>query len=220
MCLQNYSNELPAHDETVVRNPGEVKIGTITLSRILTIHESVLKKLAKEESEIINSDSVTMSLDAHLKKEGLSIDCLKDADLSNIDLRNADLRFLNLKEANLSRSILERANLGNVNLKEADLTEANLKSSNLSESNLKEANLTRADLSNANLKRSNLKEANVEKARINGANLDEVDIHEAESLTIQQLLSVRSLRKAILPETLLIVIQKTNPALLGKPKKR
>ncbi|MCA6565599.1 MAG: pentapeptide repeat-containing protein [Pseudanabaena sp. M151S2SP2A07QC] len=68
------------------------------------------------------------------------------ANLSNCDLRFADLRSANLSYANLSYADLSSANLSYANLSYADLSSANLSYADLSS-----ANLSSADLRSANL---------------------------------------------------------------------
>ncbi|HHR1910267.1 TPA: pentapeptide repeat-containing protein [Listeria monocytogenes] len=68
------------------------------------------------------------------------------ADLSNANLRGANLRFADISNANLSN-----ANLSNANLSIADLSNANLSITDLSNANLYNANLRGTDLSDANL---------------------------------------------------------------------
>ncbi|HEY9802236.1 MAG TPA: pentapeptide repeat-containing protein [Leptolyngbyaceae cyanobacterium] len=118
-------------------------------------------------------------------------------DLSNIDMRGANLRQGNLEGANLYRVNLSGANLSEANLSEtiltaADLSGANLAGANLSGSILSAANLTGADLSRANLTGANLylaslPEVILHETRLNGANLREVKFttSNSHSLSIQ-----------------------------------
>ncbi|EAG0969334.1 pentapeptide repeat-containing protein [Listeria monocytogenes] len=78
------------------------------------------------------------------------------ANLSNIDLKNTNLRFANLRLAYLRGADLSNANLRGANLSIADLSYANLSNANLSIADLSYANLSNAnfrgvDLSDANL---------------------------------------------------------------------
>lgn len=88
------------------------------------------------------------------------------ADLSCVDLRDANLYRVNLYCANLSG-----ANLNYVNLCDADLRGTNLCMTNLRRANLSGANLYMADLCNANLRDANLRCAHLCKANLYGANL-------------------------------------------------
>ena len=57
------------------------------------------------------------------------------ANLSDADLRGANLSWANLREANLSEADLRGANLSWANLRGADLREADLREADLSEAN-------------------------------------------------------------------------------------
>ena len=73
------------------------------------------------------------------------------ANLSNADLRNADLRDANLSNADLFGANLRGANLSNADLRCANLSNADLRGANLSNADLCGANLRGANLSNADL---------------------------------------------------------------------
>ena len=89
------------------------------------------------------------------KKAILDYD-LRGANLSRADLSDANLRGANLRGANLSRADLSDANLRGANLRGANLSRADLSDANLSRANLSDANLSRADLSDANLRGADL----------------------------------------------------------------
>jgi uncharacterized protein YjbI with pentapeptide repeats len=69
----------------------------------------------------------------------------------------------------------------------------------------------------ANLTRSNIKEAIVKDADFSDAVLESADIHEAEGLTVKQLLSVKSLVNANLPRSFKEKILPANPKLFKIP---
>jgi uncharacterized protein YjbI with pentapeptide repeats len=186
-----------AQESTNFRNLTDIKIDNYPLLKILEIHDIGLKQIESEVKSAPDNDYIKKELSEYLQKNDLDLECLKEADLSKLNLINIDLRFFNLKETNLSGSSLQNANLKFVNLKEA--------------------NLINADLSNANLESANLKEAEVENAKFNNTNLQNVDIHEATGLTIDQLLATKSLYKTILPEKLELKIIQLRPELLKKP---
>ena len=71
--------------------------------------------------------------EANLRWANLSEANLRGADLSEADLRWADLRWANLRGADLSEADLRWANLSEANLSEANLRWANLRGANLSE---------------------------------------------------------------------------------------
>ena len=84
---------------------------------------------------------------------------------SAADLREADLRGVDLPEANL-----RAANLRGADLREADLRAANLRGANLREADLREADLRGVDL----------RETALRGADLSGANLHEADLREAD----------------------------------------
>ena len=87
--------------------------------------------------------------------ESLKI-CVELAVKGGANLSNADLRNANLHNADLSNANLHNANLYNADLRNADLYNANLHNADLSNANLHNANLYNADLSNANLSNADL----------------------------------------------------------------
>jgi uncharacterized protein YjbI with pentapeptide repeats len=74
-----------------------------------------------------------------------------DANLSNAEMREADLSGCNLQRANLRRATLSGANLQDANLAKADLSESDLSDADLRNADLRGANLSGADLWRANL---------------------------------------------------------------------
>ncbi len=69
----------------------------------------------------------------------------------------ADLSGINLSEANLTNAILAGANLTGANLTDANLTGASLDRCNLTDVDLSGSNLTRAYLSGAEFQRTNMR---------------------------------------------------------------
>jgi len=115
--------------------------------------------------------------------------------LSNTDLRGADLREANLQganfyQANLQGTILieaqlQGADLGKVNLQQANLIEANLQGTILTEAQLQEAflnrtNLQQADLMGANLQGAQLSSAKLQRAVLKSANLQSTRLCDAQ----------------------------------------
>ena len=106
-------------------------------------------------------------LDEHLlwlNGEGGSRANLSNADLRDANLSNADLFGANLRNANLRDADLRCANLRN-----ADLRDAALRCANLSNADLRGANLSNADLFGANLRGANLSNAD-----LCGASIDQM----------------------------------------------
>ena len=123
-------------------------------------------------------------LDEHLlwlngeggSRANLSNADLRDANLSNADLSNADLFGANLRCANLSNADLRCANLSNADLFGANLRGANLSNADLFGANLRGANLFGANLRNADLRDADLRCANLSNADLRGANLSNADL--------------------------------------------
>jgi len=100
--------------------------------------------------------------------------------LSGNALEGINLRYIHLRNADLHRANFQNADLGMADLREADLSLANLQGAQLGR-----ANLYRADLSKTNL-------ANVDLAK--------ADLNRASNLTFEQLMQVKQLRGAIMPD--------------------
>ena len=101
---------------------------------------------------------------------------LSNANLRNANLRDADLRCANLRNANLFGANLRGANLSNADLFGANLRGANLFGANLSNADLRDADLRGANLSNADLRGANLSNADLFGANLRGANLSNADL--------------------------------------------
>ena len=91
---------------------------------------------------------------------------LTDANLTGVNLHEANLRNANLYDADL-----HEADLRNADLHSADLAHADLRGVNLRQADLYHANLRRADLSRADLNLINLREADLSAAKLSGAKL-------------------------------------------------
>ena len=79
----------------------------------------------------------------------------------------ADLSDVNLRGANLRGADLRYANLKDANLRGADLRYADLRYANLIYTNLSDANLKYADLRNTNLSDAEVRNANLTNVKIN-----------------------------------------------------
>jgi uncharacterized protein YjbI with pentapeptide repeats len=122
------------------------------------------------------------------KNNGFDIDLseadLKRADLQGVSLQNADLRGANLSDAQLGGANLRGANLAgtilrNTSLGGANLREANLIMADLSGAQLFEAYLIDTNLSDANLNGATICRGSLQRANLNGAQLKRVDFREA-----------------------------------------
>jgi uncharacterized protein YjbI with pentapeptide repeats len=99
------------------------------------------------------------------------------------DLRDRDLRGINLSHREVMKILkyppyLPYANLSGANLEESNLRGVNLRGANLSGANLSDAILKGANLTNANLRGANLFRTNIEGVNFTGADLTGAEIIE------------------------------------------
>lgn len=102
-----------------------------------------------------------------------------ERNFSGVDLSFANLSQIDLREADLSRAVFIGANLERANLEFANLYGANLENADLTDACLFYANLRRAKLCNANLKGADLRSANLTDAKLTGADLSDADLWAA-----------------------------------------
>ena len=127
----------------------------------------------------------------------------------DLDLSNTDIRGANLFKANFSGADLFGANLSRAFLREADLSGARLFGANLSGArlfgaNLSEADLFGADLFGADLSGADLSEADLRGADLSGADLREIDLRYARNLTQEQIDAAKGDGTTQLPSNLQI----------------
>jgi hypothetical protein len=115
--------------------------------------------------------------EADLRGADLDAANLSEADLHGADLYEAQLRKTNLSKADLSLAQLERAHLSGANLAGAGFDGANLSVAKLTGADLREA-----DLSEANLSRADLREADVSRARFGFTVLGNTDLSGTKGL--------------------------------------
>lgn len=211
-----FTNQLTAYSQ-VLRDPKEVQTGQITLEAFLKIHQKVIYNAIAESYGNDNPEVIILQVDYYHKQQGYNRDFLREADLSDTDLRKADLRYLNLKETLFNGSDLSKSDLRWTELQEATLADANLTNARILNCNLKEADLSGTILKNADLSNSNMKEANVTDTDFTGATLTGVDISEAEGLTVKQLLTTKNLSQTTLTPVHFNEVFKKNPALFKVP---
>lgn len=106
---------------------------------------------------------------------------LERTNLSRADLRFADLRGAVLDEAELQDALLEGCNLSGASIRKGVLRYANATGADLEGADLEEADLLSAHLMDVNLSRTNLKHmmgsmANFWKADLSNANLEQTDL--------------------------------------------
>ena len=119
-----------------------------------------------------------------------------DVDLKHLKATNScfrcDLSEAELRQANLSGADLREANLFGAELFAADLSGADLRGANLARTRLRGVNLTGADLRGADLSYAYLGGANLSGAELSGAELRVPNLQLTSELTQQQVSSACS----------------------------
>ena len=152
-----------------------------------------MKKISQQElNQILKKHKIYMTT---LREEGERAD-LRGTDLSDADLRRANLSGADLRGADLKWADLTGANLSGADLRGADLKWADLKEAYLSGVDLKGANLSEADLEEVYLEGAELRGAYLEGANLDGANLDGADLREANLSGVRGVLSQTDFIKA------------------------
>ena len=105
---------------------------------------------------------------------------LQSADLSGAQLQYADLRVAQLQDATLRGAQLQEAILNGAELQQADLTGARLEGAIMSGAQLQAADLTGAQLQQAHLYSAQLEAADLRHAQLQGADLDKAVLIEAD----------------------------------------
>lgn len=100
----------------------------------------------------------------------------------------------------LTNGALVYASLWHVHLQGADLHNANLRKASLCRANLQGADLTQADLEGAKLRGANLYGANLARANLQDADLTQADLNRSRNLADNQLMRVRRLHGATMPD--------------------
>lgn len=170
---------LPAKGETF--RVGET-IQRCTETALLAVGSSVSLHLKQSVPEEVALQFGWGSSDARLMLNRLEIGqgkCIARA-LTALDFNDSYLQFTNLSNADLRYANLQRAHLDQSHLFRTDFQNANLHKTSLVlvqafEASFVEANLSHADLMGAKLRQVNFSGANLEMADVRGAYLDEAN---------------------------------------------
>lgn len=158
----------------------------------------------------------------------------KNMEISNWNLRGADLWKRNMKgvqgiNANLSEAQLREANLSDAflwgsNFSRVDFVKANLSGAYLQRVDLSRATMTYADLSGAHLSQVSFLGAHMGRVDLSGAYAETLDLSGAflyganlsgmRKISVEQLLEARTLRGAKLDDHIRQEIQRRKPELL------
>ena len=151
--------------------------------------------MRKPNEVIINGKTLEEILENHLHWLKRDVDGWKEmranldgADISNTDLRFANLKYAslndvnfyksNLKEADLRRASLQHTNLSYADFREAILNETNIANSNLTHTDFGDASFVGAYLSHSNLTRADLQGANLAWADLRSCVFDDTDLRD------------------------------------------
>ena len=118
--------------------------------------------------------------DADLSDAKLRYAYLGDADLSGVNLHDADLSGAKLRDAYLCDADLSGANLHDADLRGANLRGANFNGADLSDAELRDVYLSGANLSGANFSGANLRDAYLRDAYLCDADLSGADLRYAD----------------------------------------
>ena len=157
------------------RNPKNVKIGDTTLDVLLKLYDEFLN-----DEERYNDDGQVNEKYKDLPLIGIippKINSVQRLDLSGADLHNVDMRGANLKYVCLNKANLSGANLYNANLDSADLTMADIINTNLNEANMDGAYLTCAFIRSSSLRNANLTETKFDCAMLFDVKFCKSDLH-------------------------------------------
>jgi uncharacterized protein YjbI with pentapeptide repeats len=195
-CLDDLKNLL-LNQGLKTSEPGSV-VRTVARAEVL----STLHQVDGERKGMIVQFLSEAQLITKLEK-GVIVD-LSDADLRGADLGGdnmygADLSHANLSGTDLRGADLDGAELANADLSNADLSNAHLRSADLVSADLSNDNLSKTDLSNAVLGKANLKGDDLRSTNLVGADLGSADLTGA-TIGNAQLQQVKSLKGTIMPD--------------------
>lgn len=162
-----------------MRRTKDIKIGEFTLEEIIVRHQHYLNENCEGWEDMCANLTDVDLRDADLMGVNLSMAKLFNVNLSGANLSYADLSYANLTNANLYDVYLINANLTKANLSNVDLSDANLSYADLDCADLSDANLSNANLARANLSHAYLSKANLNNTRLIKANLSDTILNGA-----------------------------------------
>ena len=121
---------------------------------------------------------------------------LKNAQMHDVDLSESNLWKANFVGANLEYADLEGANLELADLRLASLKRASLHGAKLWETDLRGANLDSANFTDANLEHANFEGANLESATLLGAKLGGTNLRKTKGITCPTLKQAKDWQNA------------------------
>lgn len=144
------------------------------------MNKEELKKIVEDHQHFLNRDV-----------DGWEYMCadLVGRDLTDNDLRNANLSYADLRGALLNYTNLSNANLSYANLRGAEIKHSYFVGANLYSADLRSANLLNTTLVCSDLRFANLHGANLSRADFEYANLDGTLFNDEESFRKGEILS-------------------------------
>lgn len=181
--LYAIENELGAHQPDRALSDATIqRIGALShaLTPYFVVEADSLSEVKRSPERaqlllaLLHMDLDTSTLNQIKMVSTFALAELKNSNLKNVDLSGADLREANLEGADLSNANLRgcqltRVSLRRANLDRADLSNAVMKYSDLSWAQLTRAQLTRADLSGSTIENVQMRYADLEGAIIRGS---------------------------------------------------
>ena len=211
---------------------------SIVLYIIMTKHEKHGK--IKQYQENIDDTRFWMSEEAAFKNYA-NIRRLQELGINSIDISKCTLSYTKSKNLNFSNSkimgaILDFANFegskfsqtsfrgafaistsfNNVKIIECSMDYIKLKNGKMRSSYLDDVSFEKAELDDTDFHSTVFTNCNFKNSSLQGCNMERTDLRKSRELTIEQLLSCKSLKYARLDEELEIEIRAIRPELLGK----
>ena len=138
----------------------------------------------------------------YLVRTNLNYTNLSSSNMNSANFSNSTLIEVNFSNTRLNQTNFENSNLNQANLNGAYASGANLKDAFLIKAQFENAFLIKANLNNAYLMEANLRGAYLMGADLENANLYKADLTGAKGLTVEQLLSAKTLYLAKLDPAL------------------
>jgi uncharacterized protein YjbI with pentapeptide repeats len=166
---------LDAEPGDPVHTLAQARTSTVILRLDAEHNESVTRFLINSGLAVSGEASARLLRKITLSDATLSHTFLPNTDLSDANLRGADLANAVVGDPDLSGANLSGANLASVFLLDANLSRADLGGAHLPNASLENANLRGHDLSDTYLFNANLIEADLREADLSGADLEKAD---------------------------------------------
>ncbi|MCK5538605.1 MAG: pentapeptide repeat-containing protein, partial [Bacteroidales bacterium] len=145
----------------------------------LVVTEEEMAKISKDALYIPRHLDMA-NIKENLKEQKLILEYGTRIDLTNRNLRYADLKASILTRANMTNSQLDAADLSNSHMQAVDLTNANLMDAVLRESKLQSAILINTNLQGASFVKANMQKAQLWHSNLSNSNLQNAQLQQAK----------------------------------------